>query len=240
MKITCLFQTEKSLGPVVLRLGLAAAMFPHGAQKMLGWFGGYGFTGTMHFFTQMLHVPAPLALLAILVEFLAPIALALGFVQPARRTCPCGAYHGGSRAGRSFCQRLFYELVWQPERRRSFHTICSWQRSVLHSFSPAAAMCSRHADLPHLWWQNRTSLKVSPQTHSMNHLRPGHAHLKVSDIDHAVDFIPRLLGLKVTERLANYAFLTSGPEHHTLALQGFGPLAVQPPGHALGSLPPGL
>lgn len=45
---------------------------------MLGWFGGYGFAGTMKFFTGMMHLPAPLAALAILVEFFAPIFLVLG------------------------------------------------------------------------------------------------------------------------------------------------------------------
>ena len=37
--------------PLILRLTLALVFFPHGAQKVLGWFGGYGFTGTMGFFT---------------------------------------------------------------------------------------------------------------------------------------------------------------------------------------------
>jgi putative oxidoreductase len=61
-----------------LRLLLAAVMFPHGAQKALGWWGGYGFTGTMNFFTQSMHIPAPLAFLAIAAEFAGPVALVLG------------------------------------------------------------------------------------------------------------------------------------------------------------------
>jgi hypothetical protein len=40
------------------------------AQKMLGWFGGYGYRGTMGFFTQTLHIPAGLALLAIALALL--------------------------------------------------------------------------------------------------------------------------------------------------------------------------
>ena len=79
MKLACFFSTTKSIGPLILRIGLAAAMFPHGAQKMLGWFGGHGFSGTMGFFTGTLHVPAALAFLAILTEFAGPIALFLGF-----------------------------------------------------------------------------------------------------------------------------------------------------------------
>ncbi len=53
-------------------------MFPHGAQKILGWFGGYGFSGTMHFFTQQMHIPALLAFLAIMAEFAGSIGLVVG------------------------------------------------------------------------------------------------------------------------------------------------------------------
>ena len=62
----------------LLRLVLGTLFFVHGAQKTLGWFGGYGFTGTMGFFTGMLHIPAPLAFLAICAEFLGGIGLILG------------------------------------------------------------------------------------------------------------------------------------------------------------------
>jgi len=79
MKLTRFFETIDSLGPVVLRLGLALVLFPHGAQKVLGWWGGHGFSGTMGFFTGVLHIPAALALLVIATEFLGPIALVFGF-----------------------------------------------------------------------------------------------------------------------------------------------------------------
>lgn len=62
----------------LLRLFLGVIFFAHGAQKMLGWFGGYGFSGTMGFFTGMLHIPAPLAFLAICAEFLGGIGLIVG------------------------------------------------------------------------------------------------------------------------------------------------------------------
>lgn len=61
-----------------LRLTLAAVMFPHGAQKALGWFGGYGWTGTMGFLTGTAHLPSPVAAGVILLEFLGPVLLALG------------------------------------------------------------------------------------------------------------------------------------------------------------------
>lgn len=61
-----------------IRLLLAVVIWPHGAQKALGWFGGYGFRGTMGFFTKTMGIPAPLAFLAIAAEFVGPVALAFG------------------------------------------------------------------------------------------------------------------------------------------------------------------
>ena len=55
-----LYATDDSLATAILRLTLGAVFFVHGAQKMLGWFGGFGFRGTMGFFTDLMHVPAPL------------------------------------------------------------------------------------------------------------------------------------------------------------------------------------
>lgn len=63
---------------LVLRLALGVVMFPHGAQKVLGWFGGYGFSATMHFFTGMMHIPAFFAVLAILAEFVGSILVIFG------------------------------------------------------------------------------------------------------------------------------------------------------------------
>ena len=62
----------------VLRLVMGVIFFAHGAQKALGWFGGYGFSGTMGFFTQQMHIPAVFAFLAICAEFLGGIGLILG------------------------------------------------------------------------------------------------------------------------------------------------------------------
>ncbi|MHB8735987.1 MAG: DoxX family protein [Terriglobales bacterium] len=65
---------------LVARLGLGLVMFPHGAQKMLGWFGGYGFHGTLQFFTGAMHLPALLGVLAILAEFLGSLGLIAGLL----------------------------------------------------------------------------------------------------------------------------------------------------------------
>lgn len=63
--IHTLFHSENALHLVVLRLTVAAAIFPHGAQKALGWWGGHGFEATMGFFTGQLGIPAVFALMAI-------------------------------------------------------------------------------------------------------------------------------------------------------------------------------
>ena len=64
----------------LLRLILGVIFFAHGAQKALGWFGGYGFSGTMGFFTNMMHIPAPFAFLAICAEFLGGLGLIVGLL----------------------------------------------------------------------------------------------------------------------------------------------------------------
>ncbi len=63
-----------------LRLALGIVFFAHGAQKLLGWFGGYGWEGTMGYFTQTLQIPASLAAVSILVEFFGGIAIILGLL----------------------------------------------------------------------------------------------------------------------------------------------------------------
>lgn len=74
-----LFKTSDRIVPLLLRLLLGLVFFPHGAQKVLGWFGGYGYSGTMGFFTHQLHIPTIFAFLAIVAEFAGSIALLAGF-----------------------------------------------------------------------------------------------------------------------------------------------------------------
>jgi putative oxidoreductase len=75
-----LFATDDNTGTAILRLVLGIVFFAHGAQKLLGWFGGYGFSGTMGFFTGTMHIPAPFAFLAIVAEFFGGVGLILGFL----------------------------------------------------------------------------------------------------------------------------------------------------------------
>jgi len=73
--------TTNDYAITVLRLVMGLVFSAHGAQKMLGWFGGYGFGGTMGFFTHQMRIPAPLAFLAICAEFFGGLGLLLGFLS---------------------------------------------------------------------------------------------------------------------------------------------------------------
>jgi putative oxidoreductase len=75
-----LLRTDYDIATATVRLALGVVFFAHGAQKLLGWFGGYGFTGTMGFFTGVLHIPAVFAFLAIAAEFFGGLGLIFGFL----------------------------------------------------------------------------------------------------------------------------------------------------------------
>ena len=89
------FHTGDSLSPTVLRVVLAAVLFPHGAQHLLGWFGGYGFGGTYQWITGH-GFPGPLAAAAIVTEFLAPLALAAGIATRAAAVGVIGLMMGAA------------------------------------------------------------------------------------------------------------------------------------------------
>ncbi|GJL62280.1 MAG: hypothetical protein NPIRA04_09340 [Nitrospirales bacterium] len=72
------FQTDDRWSGLILRVMLALVIFPHGVQKLLGWFGGNGFEGTMGFFTQQMGMPWLIAFLVIIGESLGALAIALG------------------------------------------------------------------------------------------------------------------------------------------------------------------
>src|SRR2546427_1337160 len=75
-----LIATDNNTATTILRLVLGVIFCAHGAQKMLGWFGGYGFTGTMGFFTGAMHIPTVFAFLAIAAEFLGGLGLIFGLL----------------------------------------------------------------------------------------------------------------------------------------------------------------
>lgn len=75
-----LLHTNDEVALTIIRIALGVVMFPHGAQKALGWFGGGGWSGTMGFFTGQLGVPSFVVVLIILGEFLGAIGLVVGAV----------------------------------------------------------------------------------------------------------------------------------------------------------------
>ena len=75
-----LLKTDNDISTTLLRITLGLVMFPHGAQKVFGWFGGYGFEGTMGFFTGQMGIPAVFAFLAILAEFAGSLGLITGLL----------------------------------------------------------------------------------------------------------------------------------------------------------------
>ena len=70
--------TNNNTASAIMRIFLGIVLLPHGAQKLLGWFGGYGFEGTMGYLTNGAGLAYPLALLVILIEFFGALMLILG------------------------------------------------------------------------------------------------------------------------------------------------------------------
>jgi len=74
-----LLWTDNDPSGLILRLALGVVMFPHGAQKVLGWFGGYGASATIQGFTKM-GLPPWLTVLVMAFEFGGSILLILGLL----------------------------------------------------------------------------------------------------------------------------------------------------------------
>jgi putative oxidoreductase len=79
--LTKIFKTDNDALLTLMRLVLGVVFLAHGAQKMLGWFGGYGFSASMGFFTQAMHIPAIFAFLAIAAEFFGGLGLVVGLLS---------------------------------------------------------------------------------------------------------------------------------------------------------------
>lgn len=74
------FRTDDLWPGLILRVMLGVVMFPHGAQKLLGWFGGKGFLSTMDYFVHTMHIPTVITFLVIMAESLGSIGLIMGFL----------------------------------------------------------------------------------------------------------------------------------------------------------------
>ncbi len=78
--LKALLRTDNDVAALVLRVFLAAVFFPHGAQKVLGWFGGQGLDAAITGMTAKMSIPLPFAILAIAAEFLGPIGIFVGLL----------------------------------------------------------------------------------------------------------------------------------------------------------------
>jgi putative oxidoreductase len=70
-----------SWAPLLLRISLGVIFFAHGAQKLLGWYGGYGLAASRGFFENVLGISAPLFYLAAFTEFLGGILIVIGLLS---------------------------------------------------------------------------------------------------------------------------------------------------------------
>jgi len=75
-----LLHTQDDIGPFIARVILGIVMLPHGLQKLLGMFGGAGFSGTVDFFVSS-GVPAFVAVLIIIGESFGSLGLIFGFLS---------------------------------------------------------------------------------------------------------------------------------------------------------------
>jgi len=78
--ISNLFSTSPDWTLTLIRVILGVVFFAHGAQKVLGWFGGSGLKGTLHMMHDHLHLPIPVAILAVMSEFLGGAGLIVGLL----------------------------------------------------------------------------------------------------------------------------------------------------------------
>lgn len=85
---------ESSTAALIARLALAITIFPHGAQKMLGWFGGPGFSGFTGFMTETMGFHVIIPVLVILIEFFGAIFLLFGLYTRIAALAVAGSFVG--------------------------------------------------------------------------------------------------------------------------------------------------
>lgn len=77
--LRAILKTDNSAALFFSRLALALVMFPHGAQKVLGWYGGSGYEKTIELFTTKMNFPLGLVIVFLIAEFVGSICLIAGF-----------------------------------------------------------------------------------------------------------------------------------------------------------------
>lgn len=92
--VKTLLTTHPNIGFSMARLTLGVVIFPHGAQSLLGLFGGYGYTATMESLTTQMGLPSIVAFSVIMIEFFGSISLVLGFFSRFWATALVGMFTG--------------------------------------------------------------------------------------------------------------------------------------------------
>jgi putative oxidoreductase len=78
-QIKSIIQTNGHISGLIFRLTLGIVILPHGCQLLLGWFGGFGFQGTMQYFTQVEGLPWIVGLVVILLQSFGALFILFGF-----------------------------------------------------------------------------------------------------------------------------------------------------------------
>jgi len=73
-----LYYTNSNIAGLIARIALGIVILPHGLQKLLGMFGGGGFSNTVDFFVST-GMPSIVAILIIVAESFGAISLIVGF-----------------------------------------------------------------------------------------------------------------------------------------------------------------
>src|SRR3712207_8440327 len=77
---TLLFHTPHDLTLTIARVVLALVFLGHGTQKVFGWFGGLGFSGTLTVFEQTMGIPPALTVMAMIAEVAGGLGLLAGLL----------------------------------------------------------------------------------------------------------------------------------------------------------------
>ncbi len=109
--------TKLNFTLALTRMVVGFVVLSHGVQKLFGWFGGYGFEGTMGFFTNTIGLPYAFGVLIIIAETFGMLALMAGLF-----TRFLSIAHGVDHAWRDLHNAwaiwILYELERRFERRR--------------------------------------------------------------------------------------------------------------------------
>lgn len=79
--MNAIFKTNNDWTGLLLRLTVSIVLFPHGAQKLLGWWNGHGYDATMHYLTDTVRLPYAIGWMVIMIEFFCPLLLLVGFAS---------------------------------------------------------------------------------------------------------------------------------------------------------------